>query len=127
MIREKLKTLRIAKGLSQEELASAIHLTSNTISNIETGKQKTLDIELLQVFANFYQIPITDLLTENSLTMNFHQKVENGYASYIQNLNTENKELINSLREQLQSQNIQLAEKGKQIEKLMSLLTNSNI
>jgi transcriptional regulator with XRE-family HTH domain len=118
VIHQKLKALREAKGLSQEELATALNLGTNTISNIETGKKKTLDISLLQSFADYYEIPITELLTDNSLTMNFHEKVENGYINQIQTLNQDNKELVNTLREQL-------VEKDKQIKELIKTIQSN--
>lgn len=118
LIHQKLKALREAKGISQEELAAALNLGANTISNIETGKKKTLDIALLQTFADYYEIPITELLTDNSLTMNFHEKVENGYINQIQTLNQDNKELVNTLREQL-------AEKDKQIQELLKIIQSN--
>lgn len=118
LIHQKLRALREAKGLSQEELATALNLGTNTISNIETGKKKTLDISLLQTFADYYEIPITELLTDNSLTMNFHEKVENGYINQIETLNQDNKELVNTLREQL-------AEKDRQIQALLKIIQSS--
>ena len=98
-VNQKLKGLREERGLSQQQVADALHTAQTTISNIENGKAG-LDVTMLLKFAEFYNVEPQHLLTENSLIMNFHEKVENGYASYIQTLNTENKELIQTLKDQ---------------------------
>ncbi|MCI9406544.1 MAG: helix-turn-helix transcriptional regulator [Oscillospiraceae bacterium] len=37
MLQEQLKALRLKKGLSQEELATRIHVVRQTVSKWETG------------------------------------------------------------------------------------------
>ena len=58
-----------------------------------------------------------ELLNDNSLSMTFNEKVENGYIHHIQTLNQDNKELINALKDQLIT-------KDKQIEYLLEILKN---
>jgi transcriptional regulator with XRE-family HTH domain len=118
MVHYKLKALLEEKGYSQQEVADAIHISQNTLSNIETGKTK-VDVELLFKFAEFYKVKPQELITDNSLTMQFNDKVENGYASFIQTLNADNKELIIALKEQL-------TVKDAQIAKLLELLKNNS-
>jgi transcriptional regulator with XRE-family HTH domain len=113
MILHKLKHLREERGLSQHELAVALHVGQNTISNIENGKTK-IDIELLYKLAEFYKKDPAELLSENYSSVNYHEKVENGFA-HIQTINQDNKELITALK-------YQLTVKDKQIEELMNLL-----
>ena len=116
MVHHKLKVMREEKGYSQQEVADAIHISQNTLSNIETGKTK-VDVELLYKFADFYKVEPQELLNNNSLTMNFNDKVENGYASYIQTVNADNKELFTALKEQL-------SVKDKQIEQLFGIINS---
>ncbi|MDZ4808533.1 MAG: helix-turn-helix transcriptional regulator [Bacteroidota bacterium] len=70
---QKLKALREEKGLSQQ-VADALHTGQAVISNIENGKAG-LDVEILLKFAGFYNVEPQQLLTDNSLVMNFHEKV----------------------------------------------------
>lgn len=51
-IGEACKTLRKSKGLSRDELAEVLDVSSTTIQNIENGKNATLD-NILKV-ANHY-------------------------------------------------------------------------
>lgn len=51
--------------------------------------------------------------------MNFNEKVENSYASYIQTLNADNHEIMNALKEQLTA-------KDKQIERLLEILESKS-
>lgn len=111
---QKLKILREKKGISQGDVAEALHMAQNTYSRIETGKTK-VNLELLYKFAEFYKIEPYDLVNSDGLTMNFNEKVENGYASYIQTVNADNKEMISALKEQL-------IIKDKQIEALLEIL-----
>lgn len=110
--------MREEKGYTQQEVADAIHISQNTLSNIETGKTK-VDVTLLYKFAEFYKKEPYELLNNNGLTMNFNEKVENGYINYIQTLNADNKELIAALKEQL-------SVKDKQIEQLFVIINKNS-
>jgi len=101
-----------------QQVADALHTGQAVISNIENGKAG-LDVEILLKFAGFYNVEPQQLLTDNSLVMNFHEKVENGYASYIQTLNADNEELLQALKEQLTI-------KDKQIEHLLLIVRNQS-
>lgn len=110
----RLRNIRKERGYTQQEVAEALHIGQNTLSNIENGKSK-LDVDLLAKFADFYNVDIQELLKSNSLIMNFKEKVENGYINHIETLNTDNKALIEALKEQLQS-------KDKQINDLLEVI-----
>ena len=56
-----LHYLRTKNGLSQKELADQLFVSHQTISNHETGKSQP-DLEVMQKYADFYQIPLSDLL-----------------------------------------------------------------
>jgi len=59
---EKIKQIRIAKGLRQEELAKAINTAQNFVSRLESGEAK-YDDRMLEIIREFYGIenaPIFD-------------------------------------------------------------------
>lgn len=60
---ERLKELRIAKGLTQLELAKATGISKSAIGRLETG-ERTGTIEALTTLANFYNVSL-DYLTCN--------------------------------------------------------------
>jgi transcriptional regulator with XRE-family HTH domain len=113
-VNQKLKTLREESGLSQQDVADALHTGQTAISNFENGKSR-LDVEMLLKFAEFYNVEPQQLLTDNNLSIIFNDKVDNGSAGYIQIQNTESKDLLETLKEQL-------AIKDKQIEHLLSII-----
>ncbi len=52
---ERLKYLRKEKNVSQQELATILHIKQNTYSQYERGKRQ-LPIELLIALARFYNV-----------------------------------------------------------------------
>ena len=57
-----LKDLRGSADLTQEEAARGIHTSRIIISNLETGKTKFKDIDIINSYASFYNIDIMELL-----------------------------------------------------------------
>ena len=60
-----LKSLRTQKGMSQEELADAVYVTRQTISNWETSKSYP-DIKSLILLSNFFSVSV-DYLVKGDL------------------------------------------------------------
>lgn len=58
---ERLKELRIARNMSQEELGKKVDTTRQTISNYEIGKRKA-DYEMLEALADTFNVDIDYLL-----------------------------------------------------------------
>jgi DNA-binding XRE family transcriptional regulator len=61
---QKIKELRIQKGLSQEQVAKVIGVSRPTYTAIEVGKQK-LDLEEAQKLAKLFGIGVDELLSGN--------------------------------------------------------------
>lgn len=61
---QKIKELRLEKGLSQEQVAQAIGVSRPTYTAIEAGKQK-LDVEEAQKLASLFGIDVEALLSGN--------------------------------------------------------------
>ncbi|WP_122645048.1 helix-turn-helix transcriptional regulator [Enterococcus mediterraneensis] len=66
-LNERLKKLRIAHQLTQEELAQKIFVSRQTISNWENGKGQP-ELENLLLLSELYQISINELLQTKQLT-----------------------------------------------------------
>lgn len=60
----KIKELRIALGLQQKEVASALMLPQNTFSQYETGK-RTPDIDTLNAMADYFKCSLDYLAGRN--------------------------------------------------------------
>ena len=67
MMKDKLKSLRKSRGLTQEQLAEALHLSQSTITSWENGKRRP-DISLLPSIAEFYGVSINDIYGEEQST-----------------------------------------------------------
>lgn len=63
MLSETIKALRVAKGLSQEELAGRLHVVRQTISKWEQGLSVP-DAELLVALSDALEVPASTLLGE---------------------------------------------------------------
>ena len=61
MFSQNLKTLRRAKGLSQEELAARLHVARQTVSKWENGLSVP-DADLLIRLAEIFEVPVGKLL-----------------------------------------------------------------
>ena len=60
-----LISLRKSRGLTQNELADELAYSDNMVSRWERG-EITPNVETLQKISEFYNIPLTSLLTENA-------------------------------------------------------------
>ena len=58
---ERLKELRLEKGVSLKEVGDAVGVTLNTISNYERGVREP-DFEILRALCRFFQITADYLL-----------------------------------------------------------------
>ena len=61
MLNENIKTIRKNKGFTQEELASRLHVTRQTISKWEKGLSVP-DADMLSRMAEILEISVTELL-----------------------------------------------------------------
>lgn len=64
---ERFKELRKNKGLSQRELAIALHMSNSTIAMYETGKRQP-DFEALEQIADFFNVDMDYLLGRKDTT-----------------------------------------------------------
>lgn len=128
MQQTKIKELRLKNNFTQEQMAETLHISQNAYSLIENGKTKLLDEERIDIIAKKFNVNPIDLGVFDGLgvTQNFNDKVENGYASYIQTLNADNKELVITLKEELQIKNKQIENLHIQNAQLMQHLFNNN-
>ena len=62
-----LRQLRIAKGLTQEELSNALHISRSRLGMWETGN-RTPDSETLEMIADYFNVDIDYLLGRTDKT-----------------------------------------------------------
>lgn len=61
MLQDNIKIIRKNKGYSQEELASKLHVTRQTISKWETG-QSVPDANLLKQLSVIFDVSVSELM-----------------------------------------------------------------
>ena len=76
-IRNKLYTLRKAKGLTQKHVASAIGISQQAYAQYEIGKS-TPSIETLNALANVYEVSLFQFLDPNANIIRLTNCVING-------------------------------------------------
>ena len=64
MLHENLRLKRKERGLSQEELASRLHVVRQTISKWELGQSKP-DIDKLQMMSKLFEVDVNTLTNED--------------------------------------------------------------
>ncbi|KHE73114.1 helix-turn-helix domain-containing protein [Halobacillus sp. BBL2006] len=62
-IGEKIRVLRLGKGLSVNEFAKKSKVSKSYISNIERGVQKNPSLIVMSKMAKTLEVPLEDLLT----------------------------------------------------------------
>ena len=60
-VKQTIKQLRKAKGISQEQLAEQLHVTRQAVSNWENGKTQP-DIETLTQIAEYFEVSVERLI-----------------------------------------------------------------
>lgn len=61
MFNQKLKELRSAKGLTQEQLANDINVTKGAVAMWETGK-RTPDTDMLKTLSQYFRVTVDELI-----------------------------------------------------------------
>lgn len=60
-VKQSIRQLRKAKGISQEQLAEQLHVTRQAVSNWENGKTQP-DIEMLSQIAEYFDVSVERLI-----------------------------------------------------------------
>lgn len=100
MLNENIRNLRKSRGLSQEELASRLHVVRQTISKWENGLSVP-DSEMLIKLAAVFEVSVSDLLGAEIPTEQEAQK---------------------QIAEQLQQINEQLATRNRRTKKIIKII-----
>lgn len=100
-IGETLKTLRIQKGLNQEQLGDALHMSRSSYANYENGTRlPSLDIACKM--AEYFQIPLHRLIFGlddfDELIENFPSEHHEFLKAYIELPSNAQKELMEHLK-----------------------------
>jgi transcriptional regulator with XRE-family HTH domain len=66
MLGEKIRKIRIKKGLSQEKVARLANVSYNTIAKIESGVSNNPTIQTLYGIANALEVSLDELMKNNT-------------------------------------------------------------
>lgn len=72
-IGNKLKQLRKKKGLSQEQLSEALHMSQSTYARIENGESNSWSLHLDKI-TNFFAIKPEELFEQENVVINLNQQ-----------------------------------------------------
>lgn len=100
MINERIRELRIEKGLTQRELAKELKLSSSTIAMYESGR-RVPDHTILQQLATFFDVTIDYLLGRTNIRN--EETMQN-----IKNAIKDNPELLEFWDQLVQREDLQL-------------------
>jgi len=110
MAETKIRTFRVLRGYSQEDMAGRLKISQNNYSRIEGGKQKATT-EQLEMIAKELGVSVADIISQEPVIINNHASNQ-GAQGNIENFYADQKELYEKL----------IASKDKEIERLTGLL-----
>lgn len=105
-INERLRELRVKCGYTQNQVAKLLNIDRSTYAYYETGKTRP-DVFSLLLLSKIFNIPINELLADESLPRNVTDSGNGNVSDYvcgrknssrIFNLSAEEKELIGAFR-----------------------------
>jgi len=105
-VNEKIRLIREAKGLTQEQVAEKLEMSSNAYGNIERGENDP-KLSKLEKIAEIFEISLSDLVDlseKGNLTINFvrqqnSKKHKNNVCINSSNSELEKQLLINVLKD----------------------------
>ena len=68
MISDKLKSLRLVKGYSQQQVADAVGISRQYVSKLESGEDNMPALDIAVKLADFFDISVDDFLDMNTAT-----------------------------------------------------------
>lgn len=88
---ERIKKLRIQKGLTQTELANDLGMTQSTVYKYEKGLRK-VPMDVLTSFANYFDVTVDELLgkEDDYDITNSDNAIEKNFSHIIKSLRLEN-------------------------------------
>ncbi len=121
MEQTKMKDLRVKNKLTQDDMAAALSISQNAYCLIEKGVTRLVDTDRINIIAKTLNSSPFELGLLDGLGVNqtFNEKVETGYIHHIENLYADNKELVNTLKEELQVKNKLLEQLMQKLELLL--------
>ncbi len=110
MVRNRVKELRKERNLRQEELASRVNISQQTVSRIENG-ENALAADVLIALSNYFGVSVdyilclTDSRRGGESQIEFNEILERNYSlcRRYEQLERKNQELIFNLTEELES------------------------
>lgn len=85
MFSDRLKELRLEKGLTQERFAQELNVSKGAIAMWETGK-RTPDIEMLKTISNYFRVSVDELIGNDiSSTKKEISSLDDVYLSFAKN------------------------------------------
>lgn len=108
-MKNRIKELRCEKGLKQSDLAQAIHVSQQTVSRMETGKN-TLQADMLIHLSAFFHVSVDYILNLTDIRLVSENKKEadrkanciQDFVSVFVKLNGINREFVNKIMNHLQ-------------------------
>lgn len=120
---DKIKQIRINKGLSHENMAHELSISQTAYTKLE-NKETKLSVERLFQIAKILETPVYELLDTSPNTVYNQNNYDNsiGYNhQYVETLHQDNKEVYKDLISTLKQENKYLKEQNL---KLINLLEN---
>ena len=71
IIGQRIRTMRLSRGMTQADLAHAINQSQSSITMYETGRREP-DFETLEAFADIFNVPLSSLVSDDTSAPEMH-------------------------------------------------------
>jgi transcriptional regulator with XRE-family HTH domain len=115
----KIKKYRELRNYTQAYMSDRLNISQNTYSKIETGGIK-LTVERLRQIAEILEIPVEDILTSDNQSFTFNNSNIDKFYGYIETIQEDNKELIQSTINVLNEQILYLRKENERLTDIIS-------
>ena len=125
MFGEKVKELRLANSLTQQELANMIGVTKRTLINYETGRSEPRQNSVILKLAEIFSISADSLLDNNETNTLKVEETDRIYTVHTRKSNSEVRELLNQVQALFAGENLNEQDKDAAMEFIMKAYWDS--
>lgn len=116
----KIRTFRMLRGFSQEEMATKLNVTQSTYSRIETDEHK-LSVDMLKNISEALDISVGDIISNEPIVIQNNASNQGTQIARNENFYSDQKDLYEKM---LSGKDAEIVRLTKQVEDLMRFFDN---
>ena len=117
----KIRIIRLSRGLNQEAVAKKLGITQNAYSKIETNQSRA-SADMVEKLASLFGVSAEDIKSPEPIIVNFHNSPQSNGGVGVNNgeIKNHNEQLLQQLTQQLSVKDKQIEHLHQHIQELMA-------